>query len=262
MFVCVVRAFAASSFTIVLLFKTAVAAESLATIQVVADPYCPYNCAVEAPQIGYVVELIRLIYEPAGYQVEYQTIPWSRALQAVERGTFSAAIGASRDTGSALVLPKQPVGVIRTGFIKRKGDQWRYLDHSSLVEITLGAVANYDYGSKMNAYLKDNAENTKVLQLRGEDAVKRNLLLLQRGRIDTFLVDFNVGLYMARKLGIQQQMSMGELYGDALPIYLGFSPARSDAQHLADLYDAGIRKLRNNGQLDVLLNRYGLTDWQ
>ncbi len=245
-----------------MLFKTAIAAEPLTTIQVVADPYCPYNCAVDAPQIGYVVELIRLIYEPTGYVVAYQTIPWSRALQAVERGTFSAAIGASRGTGSTLVLPKHSVGVIRTGFIKRKGDQWRYMDHSSLVDVTLGVVANYDYGPKMNAYLKDNSDNTKVLRLRGEDAVKRNLLLLERGRIDTFLEDFNVGLYMARKLGIQQHLSMDDFYGDALPIYLGFSPARPDAQHLADLYDAGIRKLRNNGQLDVLLSRYGLADWQ
>ncbi len=56
------------------------------TITLIADEWCPYNCDPESDYPGYIVEIANAIYKVAGYQVQYQNVPWSRALKAVTEG--------------------------------------------------------------------------------------------------------------------------------------------------------------------------------
>ena len=88
------------------------AADKSVVLTLVADPYCPYNCAYDAIQPGYVIDLARMIFEPEGYQVKYQILPWSRAVNEVREGNFTAAIGVSGQNGRELILPKQPIGIV------------------------------------------------------------------------------------------------------------------------------------------------------
>ena len=45
------------------------------TLRVVADEWCPYTCAADAPQSGYLVDLVRAMFEPLGYRIDYRVMP-------------------------------------------------------------------------------------------------------------------------------------------------------------------------------------------
>jgi hypothetical protein len=48
-----------------------------------ADLWCPVNCEAGTDRPGFAVELLKRIYEPLGYKINYIVMPWARA---VERG--------------------------------------------------------------------------------------------------------------------------------------------------------------------------------
>jgi polar amino acid transport system substrate-binding protein len=43
--------------------------------------------------------------------------------------------------------------------------------------------------------------------------------------------------------------------------YMGISPKRPDSRKLTELFDQGMKKLRDTGRLDTILSGYGLKDW-
>ena len=45
------------------------------------------------------------------------------------------------------------------------------------------------------------------------------------------------------------------------PVYVAFTPNPNGKRHAA-LFDAGMKKLRQNGKLTQILARYGQTDWR
>ncbi len=237
------------------------AADKSVVLTLVADPYCPYNCAYDAIQPGYVIDLARMIFEPEGYQVQYQILPWSRAVTEVRQGSFTAAIGVSQQNGRGLILPKQPIGIVNDIFMVHRSSHWQYQGVHSLKQIHLGSVASYDYGDELNRYLKDPANQHRVQSLVGDQAVERNLRMLARKRIDAYIEDANVGFYMAATMGLSGQFKSAGSKGKSMPIYLGFSPKFSLSPKLAQLFDRRLQQLREEGKLKLLLRRYHLDDW-
>lgn len=244
-----------------LLSATAHSIEKPMILTLVADPYCPYNCAYDANQQGYVLDLARMIFEPEGYQVNYQILPWSRAVNEVREGNFTAAIGVSGRNSRGLILPKQPIGIVNDIFMVHRSSHWKYQGVHSLKQIHLGSVANYDYGDELNRYLKDPANQHRVQSLVGDQAVERNLRMLARKRIDAYIEDANVGFYMAATMGLSGQFKSAGSKGKSMPIYLGFSPKLSLSPKLAQLFDRRLQQLREEGKLKLLLRRYHLDDW-
>ena len=237
------------------------AAESPLVLTLVADPYCPYNCPYDATQQGYVVDLARIIFEPEGYQVQYQILPWSRAVNEVREGNFTVAIGVSQQNGRGLILPQQPIGIVNDIFLIRRTSHWQYKGVHSLEQVHLGSVASYDYGNELNHYLKDPANQHRVQSLVGDQAVERNLRMLARKRIDAYIEDANVGFYMAATMGLAGQFKSAGSKGKSMPIYLGFSPKLGLSPKLAQLFDRRLQQLREEGKLKLLLRRYHLDDW-
>ncbi|WP_028299856.1 substrate-binding periplasmic protein [Oceanospirillum beijerinckii] len=237
------------------------AADKSVVLTLVADPYCPYNCAYDAIQPGYVIDLARMIFEPEGYQVQYQILPWSRAVNEVREGNFTAAIGVSQQNGRGLILPKQSIGIVNDIFMVHRSSHWQYQGVHSLKQIHLGSVASYDYGDELNRYLKDPANQHRGQSLVGDQAVERNLRMLARKRIDAYIEDANVGFYMAATLGLAGQFKSAGSKGKSMPIYLGFSPKLGLSPKLAQLFDRRLQQLREEGKLKLLLRRYHLDDW-
>ncbi len=62
------------------------------------------------------------------------------------------------------------------------------------------------------------------------------------------------------KEGITGQLEIAGTLG-ILKNYIGFSPKHPNAKTLINMYDQGIKKLRESGQLNQILSRYGVEDW-
>lgn len=234
-----------------------------ATISVRADEWCPYNCAVDAPKPGYMVEVLKLIYGKAGHSVDYQTMNWARSLEETRAGKFQAVIGAVKEDAEGFVFPRQPFGMSANGFCVRKGDKWRYQGAKSFNGQVLGVIRDYSYGDEEidNYVAKHRNDATRVQIASGDNALEVNLKKLAKGRVDVVVDDFSVLRQAVKGLDLAGQISCSA-DAEADPIFIAFSPNLAQAKEYAELFDRGIEGLRRDGTLKKILSGYGLEDWQ
>ncbi len=247
-------------------FPNAGLAESPAqkpALAMVADVWCPVSCADNDAQVGYAVEITRDIFTHAGYRLTYQTEPWARAVVDTRDHRFQMLIGAAADESpDALLYPHEPAALNINVFFVRADNPWRYRDIKSLEQVLIGVANDYIFGepfdSYLNTYRKDAA---RVHTLTSAKPVVQGLALLRAKRIDSYLDDDIVVRWTSGRGKLPADLrAAGEL--SRFPLYVGFSRKNPQAAHWAALYDQGIRRMRANGQLKAILNRYGVEDWK
>ncbi|MGK5093936.1 hypothetical protein WDW89_18225 [Deltaproteobacteria bacterium TL4] len=57
-------------------------------LSVRADFWPPFNGDPKASRPGYMIEVLKAIFEPQGYVVDYQILSWDQALESVRKGEF------------------------------------------------------------------------------------------------------------------------------------------------------------------------------
>lgn len=233
-----------------------------ATIELRADPWCPFNCRPEAERPGYLIELARAVFEPLGHRVDYRLMGWRRAIEAVREGQIDGVVGAGVEDAPDLVFPDEPAGFAVPVLAVRRGEAFDPTDGGSLASRTIGAVLGYGFGSQLETHLQRHADDPRLVQwVSGTDAAVQNLRKLLAGRIDGAFDDRSVLLHYARELGGVERIELLEL-GDRQSIGLAFSPRRPESVGYARAFAEGVRHLRANGELARILARYGLADWR
>jgi polar amino acid transport system substrate-binding protein len=223
----------------------------------VTDPWCPVACEVHSARPGYLVEIAKAVFEPAGYQVDYQIVPFSRAEVMINQGEASAFLGVLKlPKRRHWVFPTTAQAMSRVCFYTRPDSQWTYRGDESLRQLRLGTIRGYSYGAEIDAKLV----LAKTDMVSGTDALRRGIAKLNAGRVDALVEYELIAQYQSYQQGIQLRNAGCGQSNDAL--YIAFSPLRADAPELAKLLDQGIQTLRENGQLKKILQRYGISDWQ
>lgn len=227
-----------------------------------SDLWCPYNCTPGAARPGYAVEVAQIVFNAAGYDVDYQLLNWTRSVEDARLGYTDGVIGAFGSDAPGFLLPHEPIGRSAIGFAVRRGDPFRYTSVHALDRRVLGITATYEFTGPLGAYVNAlHGDAARVQYVSGNGALALNLAKLVAGRVDVVLDD---SLVMAR--AIQDQHLSGQVtIGGAtpsVPIYIAFSPASPRSPVLAETLSRGIASLRQSGRLAAILARYGLQDWQ
>ena len=230
------------------------------TISLVADDWCPINCTPNSETPGYVVEIAIKVFETAGHQVEYQYLSWNRALAQVASGKYVGAIAATPKELPNGIFPDEELGYYGNYFIVKKGNDWKYTSMESLKSIKLAVIQGYNYGKNMSDYIVKNPD--KVIQMGGNDVVRRILLMMQQGRVDAYLEDRNIAFYTAKQNNLMDEIEVAGTEGTPIAMYIGFSSALPQSKEYAKILSDGILRLRKNGQLKIILDKYGVTDWK
>ncbi|XXJ20363.1 hypothetical protein ACR42D_12685 [Desulfovibrio caledoniensis] len=87
-------------------------------------------------------------------------------------------------------------------------------------------------------------------------------MLLMEGRVDIVADDAKVVCYLAHSMDLRESIEYAGYADEHAELYIAFSPARPDSVRNAELFDKGIRALRESGRLSELLAPYGLIDWR
>ena len=232
-------------------------------IILVADPWPPFNCATGGSQEGYIVDVARAVFEPYGHNVIYRNIPWKRALQGTHAGNYSGAIGASKTDGQGLVFPDEELARNVLSFYVRKESAWRFQGPNSMESISIGVAAGYDYRRWLNDYIQAHRDDERRVQvISGNNPLVQNLRKLILKRIDV-IVDSEAAIrFQAKEMGILDEIKPAGYGTEPAYIYIGFSPKRIESPELARQLSEGIVELRRSGQLQTILDRYGLLDWK
>jgi len=231
------------------------------TITLRADRWCPYNCAPDSDKPGYMVEIAKAVFEPKGYTIDYQNLPWSRALDEVRAGRFDAAIGATPEEAPDFVLTASPLGMSTNVIGTRRGYGFRFTGVGSVKGHRLAAVQDYAYAPELDAWIAENAGKGDAVQLAaGDNVTTMNIRKLLAERVDLVLEDLNVLEYSLAAEGSAGLLELHEVASGA-PLYIAFSPARPGSATLATMLEEGVQALRRSGELKRILDRYGLKDW-
>jgi polar amino acid transport system substrate-binding protein len=228
-----------------------------------ADNWFPYNGEPGAAQPGYVVEIVRAVLLKEGGVLDYQIMPWKRAMAEAEKGEVNGVIGALKTDTPGFVFPQEPIGMSGTSAFVRRGATWRHTGVDSLKTQRVGVVEGYSYSEEIDAYVAAKRADPKAIDVSGGDtpetlAIKK----LQAGRLDVYLSDPNVFRARASELGFKEDDFVDAgMVAPPLPIYISLSPRRPESRAWADKLDQGIRALRESGELAKILQRYGLVDW-
>lgn len=230
-------------------------------ITLVADEWCPYNCASDNSAPGFIIEIAEAVFEPLGHSIEYKTMPWARAIYGVREGHYDGIVGVGKQEAPDFVFSLNSAGKATHAFFVKRGNDWRYNGLKSLDQIKLGAILNYSYGQLYDTYIVHHKENPNRVQLTsGEKGLSQNINKLIWERIDAVVEDRAVFRYTSLEMGvIDSFVEVGTVFYE--DVYIAFSPKNDNANEYAKLLSDGIRGLRASGELAAILSRYGLEDW-
>lgn len=75
------------------------------TITIRADEWYSMNGDPESDKPEYMIELAKAIFEPHGYEVDYQFMTWKKSLASVNGGFKDCVVGAVKDEAPGLLYP-------------------------------------------------------------------------------------------------------------------------------------------------------------
>lgn len=247
--------------SLALAFTSASSVFAQAKLRVRADSWMPFNGAPTEEKPGYVVEIIRAIYEPEEIRVDYALCNWTEALESARAGKIEAVIGANATEAAGMILPKETVGLPRTALIVLKSSSWKYENLGSLSKIKLGVINSYSYWEALDGYITAQKDSPNVVVFDGKNPLLDGIKQLNEGKIDVMAEAVQVFIWTARTAGYPATNYRIAYTEVTEPIYVAF--AKNDiGQRRADAFDAGIRKLRTSGQLASILKKYGVADWK
>lgn len=232
------------------------------TITIRADNWFPMNGDPGAANPGYMIEIAQKIFATAGHKVDYKTMPWKRALEFVEKGKFDCVVGAYKEDAPNFVFPSKSWGYDQPAFFVKKGNSWKYKGISSLDAIKLGVIGDYHFDDEFDKYVADNKKKN-VQSLKTSNALDQNIKKILGGRIDATIESKVVMQAKLKELGKEGEVvEAGNLLSEPSPIYIACSPAKPLSKELIKIIDEQTPKLRASGELQKILDKYGLKDWK
>lgn len=228
-------------------------------IIIAADIWCPVNCDPKGEELGIGVDLVKKIFEPLGYKVYYQVMPWSRALEEARAGRIDAVIGGNHTDDERLLLPKHPLQILADDVFVLKDRNLQAQKPDDLKELRLGISAGYGYSAPMTEFLqKQRLKPGFVQEVGGDITTRQNIQKLLAGRVDAVVENRAVMDYTLHKLKLDGQLKSIISITQG-PIFIAFSPARSESKQHLQQYDEGIEKLVAIGELKAMYLRYQMT---
>ncbi len=222
-----------------------------------SDVWAPFAGVADSPTPGYCIEVIKAIYENEGYSANYITLPWTRCIEDTRSGRLTALLAAHKVDAPDFIFPTEQIA--RTSdlvFYVRADSDWNYDGLQSLKHIKLGYIQDYAYPSLIYDYIKANTGSDQILASHGDEPLLRLIEALQMKRIDAFIEFSVVGNHKLRQLELEHAIINGGAISYPEGLYVAFSPARPDAQQLADLFDLKVKELRKNGTLKAISQKY------
>lgn len=230
-------------------------------IVIVGDPWCPYNCEPRAEMPGFMIETARAIFKEQGIEVQYITMPWSRALDSVRKGEYDAVVGAFKEDAPDFVFPENSMVKANQGFFIKNGNptKWHYSGIGSLQKVSAGFIRDYSYGKALDNYIKTHSTDAKKIQLTaGDNALEQNVKKLLAGRIEVVVEDRAVMQHFLNDTKQISQVKSAGQYPEMDSVYIAFAPGKANSARYAKILSEGIKHYKQSGKLKQIKAEYGV----
>lgn len=231
------------------------------TIEVRSDTWCPYVCDNKAAP-GYMIEAIVQIFEKQGHKVNVEIVNWARAVNETRQNKATVIVGAMINDSPDFVFPEKSFGTGDDYFYVLKDSNWAYTGEASLKGKHVGVINGYAYGGKVDDIIRKRKD--VFISISGEHPLNQLFRMLGSKRLDAFIENDAVFRYTlnALKLNPNDYKRVSENVADDPRLWAAFSPKNKKSVAYGKIFSKGIVELRQSGELNKILNKYGLTDWE
>ncbi|WP_415883042.1 substrate-binding periplasmic protein [Neptuniibacter sp. QD34_54] len=234
-------------------------------INIAMSDWCPFtgNCGIGE---GYIPEVIGEIFSRKNIKVNFYLMPWSRGLQRTSDGEFTGLLNPSQHgEASHFYFSKEPTGSYAYCYYTKKEDSWVYKGATSLSTRQTALIKDAGMGED-HAYINDPKNQDYFYHISlTDDYMDRAFKMLDSGRIDTFVNDFNVTEFYLKQHPIWKGKIKKAGCIKMNNVWLGLTPKFSERDRVVlvgEIYDQGVVELRNDGTLAKILEKYGVSDWE
>ena len=230
------------------------------TLRFATIDYCPFTCdpLTENGKEGFMTDVVRMAFEPAGYNIEIDMLPYARALSVVQGGKYDGIIVVGKNSAPTLIYPEIPTVVQKVAFFTRESESWTYSGQESLSKVRIGIIKGYDYSgdNELSTYISQNNDTGLMDILHGQNTTERGIKMLLNKRIDAYVEGEYAVLYYLSKMQIRDQIKIADYTSELFEDYTGFSSHHPLSFHLAEILTNKIAELNQSGELDRIVGRY------
>lgn len=243
-----------------LTFSTFASATEQKTVHLVADEWCPYNCAPGTEAPGILIEIAQKALKKENIDVIYETVPWARAIEKTRQGDYDGIIGAAINDAPDFIFPETPQFTMQNGFYTSTENNWSYTEPSSLNSISLSVIKDYAYSDEIDAYILENAGKAERIQISaGDNALETNIKKVASGRVTALIEDINVmSLFLRDNPEYKTKLRLaGRLpENPSSKIHIAFSPKKEASKHYAELIAKETQRLIKTGEMEEITKKY------
>lgn len=227
------------------------AAQAVEPVELLATQYPPYEYTDQQGQpAGFDLEVVLAAFEAAGLPARVRFAPWKRVVAEVREGRAAGMFSCSDSPQRRdFVLLSDPISEESKAIALHAGRPEPLPRRiPQLKGLRLGAFAGY--GSN---YLLDEAglEYIEIVD------PPLGLRMLVRGRVDALAIGLESGQFVARTLGLRNQVRFIPLGNPPpVPYHVCFGSKWPQAGKLRDAFNRGLREIRDNGRYQAIRDRY------
>ena len=219
-------------------------------LEFVTIEWPPYEFSQSGKIVGSDVEVIAEVFKKLGYRTLFYIELPSRAIQRMKSeiydGVFSVWKGDERD--NFLLYPDEPISYTKEVMWYVKSNSKNLQDTLNSTNTICGYVNGYAYDDKFW-----QIKCTKIpLE---SDEVGFNLL--RAGRINTFATAYETGKFVAKELGMLNEVSFAYISEQKRPQYLAFGNSIYTS-YLAHVFTQELVKFKLTEGYGNILSKYGI----
>jgi len=193
---------------------------------------------------GMYWDIMRLVYEPLGIKIDYNSSDYARGVALVKQGEMDAWLGSYLNEEENVIYPKWHFDADLVVALYKTPPDFQWLGEKSLAGKNVGWIKGYNY----NKYI-DTPFNNKEFKTRAA-AVE----LLEKGQLD-FLLEAQIEVENEFKKGYFDSTEFEYHTLMKLNIYPAFSNNERGLQ-LQKIFDARFSKLLKSGEIKELFDKW------
>lgn len=206
----------------------------------VENSWPPY---ADAMGQGISTDIVRAAFAAVNQPVEIRVRPYARVLREVSAGLLSGGYNVTRQstTEQRFVFGKSPLLMASASVYYAPDHVADYQSHSQWPDnLRIGVIIGYEYG---DAYER-HRHRFKEYRVNHQQQLVRMLLA---GRIDIAILFDRVAQYTLAEMGLSEDQLVRGMDNHFSDIYVVFSREDPNALRNADLLDAGLKRIKDQG---------------
>ncbi|WP_100641659.1 substrate-binding periplasmic protein [Alteromonas facilis] len=227
-------------------------------VKIAAIDWCPQICPQDPSQNGYVLDIVKRVFEGSAYTLQIDYFPWSRAIQYVRQGKYQVLLSPAKKEAPDLTYPQFPIGTQQMCFISLKDFDWYYQGLESLAGVRV-LIATDTSVEELNSFVLSHPSQVAFIPY-SDTFITRAIEMLEKDRVETFMFTLHSSQYVAKQDGKYAKLKVVGCVSEA-PIYFALSSSDEvieEALELQTFFDSRIKQLILEGDVDDIMQAYEL----